>query len=1003
MSSTAFRRATIVATIVAAASLLPTVALAKGPGERSNKSDKQAFFDSRQTPAAKQKLKKKEKQIVESPRSATEALEDSLGSEGVVAIDPLTSTPRMVGRLDGFLTGTSSAAAQDVALGYVRGNAAAFGLDAQAIAGLQLTRDYVSIDGTHHLFFTQKVNGVPVFGNGVKANVTKDGKLINVLGSPVASSSAGSATPGISASTAVAQARSDVEEGVVPYRSAKGGEVTRPTTFSNGDRASLVYFVGVDGLRLAWQSYVSGNAGAFLHVIDASSGAVLYRRSLVDNADALVYENFPGAPNGGTQEQKSISQNGWLTSASTLTGPNTHVYSDLDDSNDSTNADGLAEEIPPSGGGDWLYPITSFNAFGTLGPAYGCGAVLCTWDPVLGTASGGFTFEGAFSYEVNQFQDGAQLFYHVNTFHDHLAAAPIGFTQAAGNFEGDDPVLGEAIDGANTYAPAGLPGYPDPNHTDNANMATPPDGFSPRMQMYLWHDPTANFFADGPSGDPFSPTSGSNEADIVYHEYTHGLSNRLVVDSAGNSTLGNVQAGAMGEAWSDWYAFDFLVKQGLVADTSASGELRLGAYVANNQDLIRTEPIDCAVGADPGVCPGGAPEAGTGGYTYGDFGKIIGRPEVHADGEIWVQTLWDLRNALGSETSESLITRAMELSPANPSFLDMRNSILQADVVAGGGSRDTIWNVFAARGMGYFAAATNGDDPEPVEDFSQPPGPKAKTAKLKGTVTDQDTNESIGGVLVAFGGHASGFPGDFAGVTKNNGNYDIKKIFVGTYPKVSASGAGYDQVVRTVTIKQGNNVENFQLRRDWAALGGGGSISEFTGPDYTDFGCGPTGAIDQSQGNGWGSTTDGDDGVATGNVTPKHIVVKLPQAVDVAEIFVNPSATCGDAGSASTKDYRLETSGDGSSWTMVKEGSFGTGDRGQYVSIAGLDPAGLPAVQYLRFTMLNPQVPLANGTLPPFGSSGVPDRCGPGAPNPGNFSGCAFMDMTEIGVYGKPS
>ena len=76
--------------------------------------------------------------------------------------------------------------------------------------------------------------------------------------------------------------------------------------------------------------------------------------------------------------------------------------------------------------------------------------------------------------------------------------------------------------------------------------------------MYLWHDPLTDLFF-GPDADPFLPSDGANEADIVYHEYTHGLSNRLVVDAFGNSTLGNLQAGSMGEAWSDWYAFDFLV------------------------------------------------------------------------------------------------------------------------------------------------------------------------------------------------------------------------------------------------------------------------------------------------------------------------------------------------------------------------------------------------------------------------------------------------------------
>jgi hypothetical protein len=989
------RRRAIVALGVTAflAVAVPTGALAKSQAEKSAKRDKRAFFDSRQTPAATKELKLRAKKLAESPAPATEALKDSLGVEGVVAIDPLTATPRMVG----FLTGRSSAAPKDVALGYVRTNAAAFGLDSKVVDGLSLVRDYVSIDGTHHLFFVQRLNGIPVFGNGVKANVTSDGRLINVLGSPVVAA-AGSTSPGISASGASANARRDVEASVVPVRSIGGTTVTRPTTFTNGDRASLVWFQAVDGLKLAWQTYVFSNSGSYLHVVDASNGAVLYRRSLVQGANGLVYENYPGAPVGGTQVAKSISDNGWLpAAATTLSGPNTHVYTDLDDSNDSTNVKGFNEEIPPSGG-NWLYALTPFTFAGSLNAVYGCDVWVCSWNPNIANPGNP---AGFFSFAANRRQSGTQLFYLVNTFHDHLAAAPIGFTPAAGNFEGDDPVHGEALDGADTLCCAGgsTVGMPDPNHSDNANMATPPDGLSPTMQMFLWHDPLTDLF-NGPAADPFLPADGSNEANIVYHEYTHGLSNRLVVDGAGNSTLGNIQAGSMGEAWSDWYAFDFLVKQGMVADTPASGELRVGQYVGKGQDLIRTMPLDCAVGASASVCPDAGGGAGSGGYTYGDFGLVIGRPEVHADGEIWGQTLWDLRNAVGSDTAESLVTRGMELAPANPSFLDMRNAILMADLVAGSGKRDAIWSVFAHRGMGFFAAAVNGDDAVPVEDFSLPPGDKAKTAKLKGSVNDADTGQPLAGIVVAFGGHASGFPGDWAGVTNQVGKYDVKKLFTGAYPKVSATGAGYDQVVKPITVVQGNNVLDFALRRDWASLGGGGSVADFNGPDFTGFGCGPSSAIDQSQGSGWGSTTDDDDGNDTGRVTPKFVVIKLPVAVNVTEIKVNPSNTCGDAGSASTKDFRIETSPNGTTWTTVKEGSFGRADRGQYVTVGGLNPGGLAGVVYVRFTMLNPQVPDENNNLPPFGSSGVPIQCGPG--NPGGFSGCQFMDMTELGIYGIP-
>ena len=75
-----------------------------------------------------------------------------------------------------------------------------------------------------------------------------------------------------------------------------------------------------------------------------------------------------------------------------------------------------------------------------------------------------------------------------------------------------------------------------------------------------------------PRSDPFIQANGGDEAAVVYHEYTHGLSNRLVIDATGNSTLGGGQAGSMGEAWSDWYALDFLVGQGQFTDTPADGE-----------------------------------------------------------------------------------------------------------------------------------------------------------------------------------------------------------------------------------------------------------------------------------------------------------------------------------------------------------------------------------------------------------------------------------------------
>jgi hypothetical protein len=255
---------------------------------------------------------------------------------------------------------------------------------------------------------------------------------------------------------------------------------------------------------------------------------------------------------------------------------------------------------------------------------------------------------------------------------------------------------------------------------NNASMSVGPDGNFGLMQIGLWS-------SDCETTPQSYDVNGADDAYIVYHEYAHGLSFRLVVRPDGVGALNTTvpsQSGAMAEAWSDWYAKDYLVAAGLEADTGAPGELRAAAY---ENDTLRSQPFDCPVGGGPPACPG-SPAAGPGGYTLGDFGKVIGFPEIHADGEIWVETLWDLRTALiaahgadGITRARAIITDGMRLSPDYPSFLDMRDAILQADLAHGFGDRDLIWRVFAARGMGVNAIAQGDTDTSPIEDFTTPP------------------------------------------------------------------------------------------------------------------------------------------------------------------------------------------------------------------------------------------------------------------------------------------
>jgi hypothetical protein len=136
------------------------------------------------------------------------------------------------------------------------------------------------------------------------------------------------------------------------------------------------------------------------------------------------------------------------------------------------------------------------------------------------------------------------------------------FTETARNFQvnnfgrggtGNDSVRAEAQDGSGT---------------NNANFATPPDGSRPRMQQFLFTSPN-------PDRD------SSVDGDVVFHEYGHGISNRLIGN--GSTALSGTQSGAMGEGWSDYWAI------------TINNDGAVGEYVTNNPAGIRRAAYTCSL------------------------------------------------------------------------------------------------------------------------------------------------------------------------------------------------------------------------------------------------------------------------------------------------------------------------------------------------------------------------------------------------------------------------
>jgi hypothetical protein len=163
---------------------------------------------------------------------------------------------------------------------------------------------------------------------------------------------------------------------------------------------------------------------------------------------------------------------------------------------------------------------------------------------------------------------------------------------------------------------------------------------------------------------------GSVDSDIVYHEYAHGLTWRMIGDMSGPL------AGAIGEGASDSVAM------------LMNGDDVIAEYSSSSSAGIRRNPYN------------GYPR------TYGD---VTGE-SVHADGEIYAAVMWRLMELFGSRGLDRLKTRfvdGMNYTPPMPAYEDMRNGMLMS-AVNSGSTLDCalIWDAFAQFGVGVAASGT---------------------------------------------------------------------------------------------------------------------------------------------------------------------------------------------------------------------------------------------------------------------------------------------------------
>lgn len=582
---------------------------------------------------------------------------------------PATAAP-------GFLTGPSSEKPLAIVTGYLRQHLSDYGLQPGDVDDVLATKVVTDSDSrVTYVYLQQRHHGIDVHLAIANGGVMSDGRLIELDSRFVAGLDAklNRTQPAVSREVATGAAAQALGlTGTAAFHvvrkidgAAQAAELSTGGISISTIPVKLVYQPTDGGVRLAWDvaiqqldarhwwnARVDAATGELLSKSDYVDADTFARAGVADGSSYGVYALPNESPDSGSRTVErnpafhKASKFGWHDTDgvagpefTTPEGNNVHAYIDADNDN-------RPDPGEPDGG-------TSLD----------------------------FKFPLDLSQDPSTYQPAAvtNLFYWVNGLHDLYYH--YGFDEQSGNFQENNYLRGGAQNDS-VQAEA-----QDGGGENNANFATPPDGSKPRMQLYPWT-------ITNPKRDP------ALDSTVIVHEYTHGLSNRLV----GGGTTGCLANGeAPGEGWSDWYA---LALTALPTDTALTPR-GIGTYVlgeTREQQGIRLSQYTTDTNVNP--------------VTY-DF--IKSNPEVHDVGYAWASILWEVYWGLveahgfnpelagdwttgGNNLAIQLVTDGLKLTPCSPGFVNARDAIVAADQALTGGANNCIlWRAFAKRGLGSSA------------------------------------------------------------------------------------------------------------------------------------------------------------------------------------------------------------------------------------------------------------------------------------------------------------
>lgn len=664
-----------------------------------------------------------------------------------IATHELLGVPKMITSAKGAITPPNPGAKPDqVVRGFLNARAAAFGLAVTSVDQQAKTEaSYKNPENAlQWVTMTQEVGGVPVFQGELRAGVSQKGEILAMvndfapgLDESMAAASASLITPEEAALAAAAGTNYQLQnhELVRNYGDTARNVSFMPTkSITTLDVSQSLFPLAPGDATLAWQVVVVGQNGAYIVLVDANSGDLLFRKDCILNqTQSATYEFYDAqspaplcplpddypvttAPMTDGKQASGIQRSlltvvseapegdaeGWIRDGNALArGNNTWSGRHLSQ----------AYAISPDPFVEGRFAMPYGNALGSS-PAqrnfvYRDDGGLAWQVPPTGFASSlphvlTQMMEGIVPYTaVNEpYDSGAvtNLFVWVNRFHD--ITYRLGFTEQARNYQTSNFNRG-GLSGDGVVSSLCRVHYDTYN---NAYFMPLPDGYSGIADLGQNTGPHD-------SGEPVRDFALENDA--VIHELTHGMSCRIVGNTVG---LAHMQGGALGEGWSDFYGLSITNKYPASRTEDSRNPDKIypsGGWVTYHfgglgsfdnyfygirrfpySTDLQVNPVTWA-DADPGqyyVSDGKYPESPI------CWTKMAGVLEVHNLGEFWANVLWQVRGEVlnrfkksrqadgyktGNEHMLQLVTDAMKLTPNQPSFVDGRNAMLAAAIAQG--------------------------------------------------------------------------------------------------------------------------------------------------------------------------------------------------------------------------------------------------------------------------------------------------------------------------------